>query len=151
MAKGLFGKRDFIYKPEDDEYACPAGQRLIYRFTRQESGKMIRRYWSSDCTRCTLKGQCTTGKYRRVSRWEHEAIIEAAERRLDKEPDRMRVRRSTVEHPFGTLKSWMGHTHFLTRTLPRVSTEMSLHVLAYNMKRAMNILGTRPLMAAIRA
>jgi len=112
---------------------------------------MIRRYWSSDCTRCTLKGQCTTGKYRRVSRWEHEAIIEAAERRLDKEPDRMRVRRSTVEHPFGTLKSWMGHTHFLTRTLPRVSTEMSLHVLAYNMKRAMNILGTRPLMAAIRA
>ena len=151
MAKGLFGKRDFLYKSEDAEYECPAGQRLIYRFTRQENGKMIRRYWSSACPQCTLKPQCTTGKYRRVSRWEHEAVIEAAERRLDREPDRMRVRRSTVEHPFGTLKSWMGHTHFLTRTLPRVSTEMSLHVLAYNMKRVMAILGTGPLITAIRA
>jgi len=151
LAKGLFGKRDFIYKPEDDEYECPASQRLIYRFTRQESGKMIRRYWSSECPRCALRSRCTTSNYRRVSRWEYEAIIEAAERRLDKEPDRMRVRRSTVEHPFGTLKSWMGHTHFLTRTLPCVSTEMSLHVLAYNMKRVMNILGTGPLMTAIRA
>jgi len=56
-----------------------------------------------------------------------------------------------VEHPFGTLKSWMGHTHFLTRTLPRVRTEMSLHVLAYNLKRLMAIMGTKPLMAAIRA
>jgi hypothetical protein len=112
---------------------------------------MIRRYWSSACPQCTLKSRCTTGQYRRVSRWEHEAVIEAAEQRLDSEPDRMRVRRSTVEHPFGTLKSWMGHTHFLTRTLPCVSTEMSLHVLAYNMKRVMTILGTGPLMTAIRA
>ena len=151
MAKGFFGKRDFIYKHEDDEYECPAAQRLIYRFTRQESGQFIRRYWSSACPQCTLKSKCTTGSNRRVSRWEHEAVIEAAERRLDKEPERMRVRRSTVEHPFGTLKSWMGHTHFLTRTLPRVSTEMSLHILAYNLKRVMAILGTRPLIAAIRA
>ena len=98
-----------------------------------------------------MKNQCTTGDYRRVSRWEHEAVIEAAERRLDEEPQRMRVRRSTVEHPFGTLKAWMGHTHFLTKTLPRVSTEMSLHVLAYNLKRVMSIMGVQPLMAAIRA
>ena len=151
MAKGLFGKRDFIYKPEDDEYECPAGERAIYRSSRQESGKLIRRYWSSACVSCTIKSQCTTGKERRISRWEHEAVIEAAERRLDKEPERMRVRRSTVEHPFGTLKSWMGHTHFLTRTLPRVSTEMSLHVLAYNLKRVMAIKGTRSLIAAIQA
>jgi transposase len=151
MAKGLFGKRDFIYITEDDEYACPGGQRLIYRFTREEKGQMIRRYWSSACPRCTLKPQCTTGEYRRVSRWEHEAVIEAAERRLDEEPERMRVRRSTVEHPFGTLKAWMGYSHFLTRTLPRVSTEMSLHVLAYNMKRVMAIKGTRSLIAAIQA
>ena len=151
LAKGLFGKRDFFYQAKDDEYTCPANQRLIYRFTRQESGKMIRRYWSSACPQCTLKSRCTTGQYRRVSRWEHEAVIDAAERRLDSEPDRMRVRRSTVEHPFGTLKSWMGHTHFLTRTLPCVSTEMSLHVLAYNMRRVINILGTGPLMTAIRA
>jgi len=151
MAKGLFGKRDFIYHDEDDEYSCPGGQRLIYRFTREEKGQMIRRYWSSACTHCSLKLQCTTGQYRRVSRWEHEAVIEAAERRLDKEPERMCVRRSTVEHPFGTLKAWMGYNHFLTRTLPRVSTEMSLHVLAYNMKRVMAIKGTRSLIAAIQA
>ena len=151
LAKGLFGKRDFIYKPDDDEYACPAGQRLIYRFTRQENGQTIHRYWSSACPRCTMRPQCTTGDYRRVSRWEHEAVVEAAEQRLDKAPWRMSVRRSTAEHPFGTLKSWMGHTHFLTRTLPRVSTEMSLHVLAYNLKRVMAIMGTKPLMEAIRA
>lgn len=151
MAKGFFGKRDFIYKHEVDEYECPAGQRLVYRFTRQESGQMIRRYWSSACPQCALKPKCTTGLHRRVSRWEHEAVIESAERRLDKSPGCMRIRRSTVEHPFGTLKSWMGHTHFLTRTLPRVSTEMSLHILAYNMKRVMTILGTKPLIEAIRA
>ena len=151
LPKGLFGKRDFIYHDEDDEYSCPGGQRLIYRFTREEKGQMIRRYWSSACTHCSLKLQCTTGQYRRVSRWEHEAVIEAAERRMDKEPERMRVRRSTVEHPFGTLKAWMGYNHFLTRTLPRVSTEMSLHVLAYNMKRVMAIKGTRSLIAAIQA
>jgi transposase len=151
LARGQFGKRDFIYRCEDDEYECPAGQRLIYRFTRQENGLTIHRYWSSACPRCAIKPQCTIGDYRRVSRWEHEAVIEAAERRLDEQPERMRVRRSTVEHPFGTLKAWMGHTHFLTRTLPRVSTEMSLHVLAYNLKRVMAIMGTQPLMAAIRA
>jgi transposase len=151
MAKGLFGKRDFIYKHEDDEYECPAGERLIYRFSREESGQLIRRYWSSSCPQCALKPKCTTGLHRRVSRWEHEAVIEAAERRLDKEPGQMRIRRSTVEHPFGTLKSWMGHTHFLTRTLPRVSTEMSLHILVYNMKRVMAILGTKSMIEAIRA
>ncbi|MEJ2632544.1 MAG: IS1182 family transposase [Acidihalobacter sp.] len=151
LARGQFGKRDFIYRREDDEYECPAGQRLIYQFTRQENGLTIHRYWSSACPKCAMKPQCTIGDYRRVSRWEHEAVIEAAERRLDEQPERMRVRRSTVEHPFGTLKAWMGHTHFLTRTLPRVSTEMSLHVLAYNLKRVMAIMGTQPLMAAIRA
>ena len=151
MAKGFFGKRDFIYKPEDDEYECPAGERAIYRSSREENGKLIRRYWSSACVSCTIKSQCTTGKERRISRWEHEAVIEAAERRLDKEPERMRIRRSTVEHPFGTLKAWMGYSHFLTRTLPRVSTEMSLHVLAYNLKRLIAIKGVRPLIAAMQA
>jgi hypothetical protein len=151
MAKGLFGKRDFIYDAEADEYTCPDGQRLVYHFTREEKGQVIRRYWSSHCPHCALKPQCTTGVYRRVSRWEHEAVIEAAEQRLDKEPERMRVRRSTVEHPFGTLKAWMGYNHFLTRTLPRVSTEMSLHVLAYNLKRLIAIMGVRPLIAAMQA
>jgi len=151
MAKGLFGKRDFIYKSEDDEYECPAGERLIYRFTREESGKMIRRYWTSACPRCPIKSQCTTGEYRRVSRWEHEAVLEAAEARLDNAPEMMRVRRQTAEHPFGTFKGWMGHTHFLMTRLKNVGTEMSLNVLAYNLTRVMNILGTTALMAAIRA
>jgi hypothetical protein len=112
LAKGQFGKRDFFYKPDDGEYECPAGQRLIYRFTRQENGQAIHRYWSSACPRCAIKPQCTTGDYRWVSRWEHEAVIEVAERRLDKEPWHMSARRATVEHPFGTLKSWMGTRTF---------------------------------------
>lgn len=151
QAKGYFGKRDFIYKPQDDEYECPAGERAIYRFTREEKGKMIRRYWSSACTRCAMKPKCTTGKYRRISRWEHEAILDTVEARLDRAPEMMKLRRSTVEHPFGTIKSWMGATHFQMKTLNRVSTEMSLHVLAYNMKRVINILGAKQLIAAIQA
>ena len=151
QAKGYFGKRDFIYKPQDDEYECPAGERAVYRFNREEKGKMIRRYWSSACTRCAMKPKCTTGKYRRISRWEHEAILDTTEARLDQAPDMMKVRRSTVEHPFGTIKSWMGATHFQMRTLKHVSTEMSLHVLAYNMKRVINILGTKQVIAAIQA
>jgi hypothetical protein len=151
MAKGLFGKRDFIYIPEDDEYRCPADERLTYRFTRVENGQTIRRYWTSACFRCSIKAQCTTGQYRRVSRSEHEAAVDAVQTRLDREPERMRVRRETVEHPFGTIKSWMGSTHFQMRTLKRVGTEMSLHVLAYNLKRAIAIFGARPLIAAIQA
>lgn len=151
MAKGFFGRRDFVYHPEDDEYRCPSGERLIYRFTRQEHNLTIRRYWSSACPSCVLKSQCTTGKNRRIGRWEHEASLEAAEQRLDYEPERMRVRRSTVEHPFGTLKSWMGYTHFLTKTLPNVRTEMSLNVLAYNIKRMLSIMGTKGLIEAMQA
>jgi hypothetical protein len=86
-----------------------------------------------------------------VTRWEHEAVLETAQARLDVSPEMMRIRRATVEHPFGTLKAWMGSTHFLTKTLDRVSTEMSLHVLAYNLKRVMNLIGTKPLIEAIRA
>jgi transposase len=151
LSKGLFSKRDFIYRPADDEYECPAGERLTYRFTRGEKGQAIRRYWSSACPGCPIKTQCTQGKYRFVSRWEHEAVVEAAQERLDREPERMRARRETAEHPYGTIKSWMGATHFLTRGLPAVSTEMSLHVLAYNLKRMINIFGAKPLMEAIRA
>jgi hypothetical protein len=111
----------------------------------------MKRYWTSACSSCAIKGQCTTGKERRVSRWVHADVLDRAQARLDKKPDAMRTRRATVEHPFGTLKSWMGATHFQMKTLPRVSTEMSLHVLAYNMKRAINLLGSKEIMAAIRA
>ena len=112
---------------------------------------MIHKYWSSDCPRCDIREKCTTSQYRRVSRYDHEASLEAMQRKLDLNPGLMRVRRRTVEHPFGTLKDWMGATHFLTRGLNRVSTEMSLHVLAYNMKRVIKILGIGSLVAAIGA
>ena len=150
-AKGMFGRKDFQYIPDKDEYRCPANEHLIWRYTTEENGLTVHRYWSSNCQTCALKSQCTTGKQRRVTRWEHEAILEAMQDRLDCDPEIMRVRRQTVEHPYGTLKAWMGSTHFLTRTLKHVSTEMSLHVLAYNLKRVMNILGIKPLIQAIQA
>jgi transposase len=150
-AEGRFGKQDFIYETDVNEYRCPAGQRLIWRFTSVEHGMTLHSYWSSACQVCALHDQCTTGKERRVKRWEHEAVLEAMQHRLDNAPEMMRVRRQTVEHPFGTIKSWMGATHFLTRTLERVSTEMSLHVLAYNVKRVMKLLGIGGFIDAIRA
>ena len=149
--KGLFSKRDFIYHPEDDEYECPAGDRLIWRFATEEKGQVVRKYWSSNCPQCPMRTRCTTSKNRRVARWEHEHVVDALDARLSREPERMRVRRSTVEHPFGTLKCWMGYTHFLTKTVPKVSTEMSLHVLAYNMKRMIKIMGPQRLVEAITA
>jgi len=148
-AKGQFDRSEFHYIENDDEYECPAGERLIYRFTREEKGKLIRRYWSSACPHCSLKSRCTTGKNRRVSRWVLEAVVERAAARLTEKPDAMLIRRATVEHPYGTLKCWMGATHFLTKTLDHVSTEMSLHVLAYNMKRVINLIGTKRLLEAI--
>jgi transposase len=150
-AEGRFGKPDFIYIASDDEYRCPAGQRLIKRFTTVEAGMTLDIYWSSACPRCPIKAQCTTGSERRVRRWVHEAVIDAMQERLDRDPEKMRVRRQTVEHPFGTIKLWMGATHFLMRTLERVRTEMSLHVLAYNLKRVMRLLGIGGMIAAMRA
>jgi transposase len=149
-AEGRFDKRDFVYKADEDVYLCPAGERLTYRFTNEEDGKVLRRYSTTACSACPLKEQCTTGKERRIARWEHEAVLEAAQARLDRNPDMMTVRRSTVEHPFGTLKFWMGSAHFLMKTLHNVKTEMSLHVLSYNMKRAMKILGVPGLLQAMQ-
>ena len=151
LSKGLYDKRDFRYRPEDDVYVCPAGERLKWRMRTVEKGKELNKYWSSNCKTCSLKPKCTTGKSRRVTRWQHEAILEVMEARLAQNPDMMTIRKSTVEHPFGTIKSWMGATHFQMRTLKNVSTEMSLHVLAYNLKRVIKIIGITPLMEAIRA
>ena len=149
-AKGRFGKQDFVYLAADDVYRCPAGERLVYRFTSQERGLSMRRYWTNACQGCAIKHRCTTAKQRRITRWQHEHVLEAVERRLDEHPEAMRRRRETAEHPFGTIKSWMGATHFQTKTLKRVRTEMALHVLAYNLKRVMNITGIDPLIAAMR-
>ncbi len=150
-ADGRFDKSDFVYDRENDEYICPAGERLIWRFTRVEAGLTMHRYWSSHCPGCSIKDQCTPSDYRRVSRWVHEEELEVMQARLDQAPDSMRIRRRTVEHPFGTLKAWMGATHFLTKGLERVRTEMSLHVLAYNLKRVMKLIGNEALMVAMKA
>jgi transposase len=150
-AEGRFGKQDFRYVAEDDVYICPAGEKLAHHFTNEENGLVLRRYWTSACQSCAIKHSCTTGKERRITRWEHEHVLEAVQRRLDAHPEKMRQRRETVEHPFGTIKARMGATHFLMRTLPRVASEMALHVLAYNLTRVMNIIGVQPLIAVIRA
>ena len=150
-SEGRFGKQDFVYVETQDAYICPAGQALTYRMTTQEGDKAMRRYWTTACGSCPLKKKCTTGSERRIPRWEHEHVLEAVQARLDADPQAMRRRRETVEHPFGTLKARMGATHFLMRTLPKVAAEMALHVLAYNLTRVMNIMGVKPLMAAIRA
>ena len=151
LADGRFDKQDFIYIAADDEYRCPAEQRAIKRFTTVEAGLTLDVYWSSACPRCAIKAQCTTSDYRRIRRWKHEAVLEAMQQRLDRQPEMMRVRRRTVEHPFGTIKHWMGWTHFLTKTLARVRTEMSLHVLAYNLKRVMSILGVGEMIRVMKA
>jgi transposase len=151
-ADGRFGKQDFVYRPEQDAYRCPAGETMKWWFNRvDENGMTLRHYWTTKCPECPIKAQCTPAKMRRVTRWEHEGVLDAMQKRLDQVPQAMILRRQTVEHPFGTIKAWMGATHFLTRTLKRVGTEMSLQVLAYNMKRVIAILGVRPLMEAIRA
>ena len=110
----------------------------------------LHRYWSSHCQQCAIKEKCTPGEQRRIARWEHEEVLEAMQLRLDQAPDSMRIRRQTVEHPFGTIKLWMGSSHFLMKTLKRVSTEMSLHVLSYNLKRVMKILGPAVVIAEMR-
>jgi transposase len=150
-AKGRFGKQDFRYVPSDDVYLCPAGESLIYRYTREQDGLALRYYWTSFCADCAMKVQCTPSKERRVSRWEHEAVLETVQKRLDENPQAMRRRRETVEHPFGTIKARMGATHFLMKRLKNVRTEMALSVLAYNLTRVMNIIGIRPLIQAMGA
>ena len=150
-AKGRFVKADFRYVADKDVYVCPAGEILPRHMTSEEKGLTLHRYWTNACTRCSIKDQCTVGNERRVTRWEHEAVLEEVQRRLDENPQAMRTRRETVEHPFGTIKARMGATHFLMKRLKNVATEMALHVLAYNLTRVMNIIGIKPLMAAIKA
>ena len=150
-SKGRYVKQDFRYIAGEDVYICPAGERLRYYYTNQEKGLTLRRYWTNACQDCTIKHRCTTGKMRRITRWEHEHLVDDVQRRLDNSPQAMRTRRETVEHPFGTIKARMGATHFLMKQLKNVRTEMALHVLAYNLTRVMNILGPGPLMQALRA
>lgn len=149
--RGRFVKSDFHYVASKDVYICPAGETLKFYYTNEEKGLTLRRYWTNACASCAIKSKCTTGAQRRITRWEHEHVLEDVQRRLDENPQAMRVRRETVEHPFGTLKARMGATHFLMKRLKNVKTEMALAVLAYNLTRVMNIIGIGPLMRAMRA
>ena len=148
-AEGRFGKQDFVYLADEDVYRCPAGEKLKYSYTKEDKGQKFRCYWTNVCRHCPLKAKCTTGKERRISRWEHEDVLETVQDRLDRNPNAMRMRRETVEHPFGTLKMRMGATHFLCKTLPKVATEMALCVLGYNLTRVLNILGVEKVLEAI--
>jgi transposase len=148
--KGQYARSDFIYDAEKDEYVCPAKERMTYRFTTEENGKQLRAYWTNQCGSCVLKAKCTTGKERRIKRWEKEHILEKADALLKKNPDAMRQRKRLVEHPYGTIKHWMGSTHFLMKRLPNVQAEMSLHVLAYNLRRAINVLGTEKILEQLQ-
>ena len=150
-SKGRFGKQDFVYPPDEDAYRCPAGEKLKYYYSNVERGLTLRRYWTTACQSCPIKSRCTTGPQRRITRWEHEEVLEAVQRRLDLNPGAMRQRREVVEHPLSTIKLRMGAVHFLMKRLPKVRGEMALHVLAYNLTRVLNILGIQPLMAVLRA
>ena len=151
-AKGSFGKQDFRYLAERDVYICPADQTLSFvSYKRQKDGIDLRRYATTGCGACPMKARCTTAAQRVVTRWEHEHLLDEVQRRLDNNPQAMRIRRETVEHPFGTIKMRLGATHFLMKRLKNVKTETALSVLAYNLTRVMNILGPGPLMQAIRA
>ena len=149
--RGLFTRQDFIYDAENDHYTCPARQKLTKGLARSDRRDDVDHYRHlTACFTCSLRPKCTPDKLKRLKRWRHEHVLDKMQARLDHMPDAMGIRRQTVEHPFGTLKLWMGSTHFLTKTLAKVRTEMSLHVLAYNMKRMIQILGAGALMEAIR-
>jgi transposase len=150
-AVGRFDKADFVYEADRDAYRCPAGEWLTYHFTSELDGKRMRSYWTTACESCVIKHRCTTGKERRVRGWEHEDILDRVQKRLDDDPGKIPLRSKTVEHPFGTIKAWMGATHFKMKTMKHVATEMALHVLVYNMTRVIAILGVAGPVRAIRA
>ncbi len=151
-ADGRWGKQDFVYQATSDTYRCPAGETMTRRFSTVEHGMTLHGYATPACrSRCTVKANCTASIERRIKRWEHEEVIEAMQARLDRMPNAMRTRRRTVEHVFGTIKDWMGRIHFKTRRLKNVRTEISLHILAYNIKRAITLLGTPKLIEAMQA
>ncbi len=149
-ARGRFDRADFAYNADKDVYVCPAGEHLTYRYTSELDNKMQRSYATEFCSGCVIKDRCTPAKERRIRRWEHEDVLERMHKRIDDDPSKLALRSMTVEHPYGTIKSWMGATHFKMKTLKNVVTEMALHVLAYNMTRVMNVIGIPALIGAMR-
>lgn len=148
---GLYGKKDFRYDAENDCYWCPAGKALPYSYQTTSNGQEVRVYIAKGCSKCALKHKCHRDKYsRRVKRWVHEEVLEEMAQRVRAEPDKVKERKSLVEHPFGTMKRAMDQGYFLTRRLCNVRAEMSLTILAYNIKRALKLKGTQELMAALQ-
>jgi transposase len=147
---GLFTKDDFAYDAAQDAYQCPAGERLTYRFSTVEQGRGMRDYSTAACGRCALKARCTRNKQsRRITRWVNEGVLDAMEQRLKNDPTLRTRRKAIVEHPFGTMKRWMDQGYFLMRGLAHVRAEFSLTVLAYNLRRVINLVGVSRMIAAI--
>jgi Transposase DDE domain. len=150
-AAGRFGKQDFRYVAAEDAYVCPAGQRLAYSFTTEDKGLLLRRYRTNACQSCAIRHSCTTREGTTDLPMGARGRARNCAGTLDQHPEKMTIRRQTAEHPFGTIKCWMGATHFLTKRLPKVATEMALNVLAYNIKRVMAIIGVAGLLEALAA
>jgi len=150
-ARGLWGKEKFVYEAEADCYRCPAGEHLTFRFeSKERKQKKFRYYWTTACMSCPLKAQCTTNKkFRRIKRWEHEAVLERLAHRVKANPEIIKQRKAIVEHPFGTIKFWNDQRHFLMIRLEKVRAEFSLSTLAYNIKRAINVVGVKGLVTAL--
>jgi len=148
--KGLFSKDAFHYNKDKDVYVCPAKQELTFRFESNKDNRHVKYYVASNCRSCPMRSRCTTSKEnKRITRWIHEDVLDRMRERVRNRPDIMKIRRELVEHPFGTLKRWWDQGFFLMKGLPNVRTEASLSVLAYNMRRAINILGVQRLIQAV--
>jgi transposase/macrodomain Ter protein organizer (MatP/YcbG family) len=148
--RGLFIKQDFVYDPAKDCYRCPAGAELTYRYESFEQGRQIRYYTTAKCADCPIKEKCTTNQRgRRITRWVDEKLLEDMARRVRARPEMMRRRQQLSEPPFGTIKRGMNQGYFLMRGLSKVGAEMSLTVLSYNIKRVINLIGVKKMIAAL--
>jgi transposase len=148
--QGLYGKSQFRYDAQKDVYVCPGNQELTYRFRTYELGRGLKYYRAKGCKDCALKPRCTRNQNNRtITREDHEHLMEAMAERMQAQPEKFKLRKQLAEHPFGTIKRWMGYTHFLLKGLVKVRTEWSLITLAYNLKRVLNLVSFEKLMAAV--
>jgi len=148
--RGLYTKDDFRYDPDQDRYRCPQGAELDFRFATVENGRAMRYYATTACRTCAARALCTSNKGgRRITRWADEHLLDEMAERVKAHPEIVGQRKALSEHPFGTLKRAMGQGYFLMKGLLKVNTEMSLTVLAYNLKRALSLLGVTKLLAAL--
>ena len=147
---GLYGKSQFKYDTAKNEYVCPAGGALTYRFSTYELGRELQYYRATGCKACALKSRCTRNKANRtITREANEHLMEAMAQRMQQHPEKFKLRKTLAEHPFGTIKRWFGYTHFLLKGLAKVQCEWSLTTLTYNLKRVLNLVSFEKLMAAV--